>query len=261
MTTNIFNVNTQACVLLVNKLEQLHKSAFPLAVRGTLNAAAFDVKMRTLDESATQNFIRRSPTFFKRFSGVNRATGWNIDSMRAEVGMTAEGGGASELSARTAVANMEVQEEGGKITEGLEYLPGARVSGDADKLVRKNMRWNSSNVITKARASYSVKTHKLWKSTTKSRIIAEAYMALQTGKLQQVFVNGRRAYRQVTAISKTAKGKIKITSKLISIARNSSQKPLTATHFSREAAERTIPRIAGYFNEQAQKQIDRIMRN
>ncbi len=69
MTENIFNINTDASVMLVNKLEQLHRSAFPLAVRGTLNAAAFDVKMKTLDESATQNFERRSPTFFKRFSG------------------------------------------------------------------------------------------------------------------------------------------------------------------------------------------------
>lgn len=250
-TTNIFNVNTQACVVLVNKLEQLHKSAFPLAVRGTLNAAAFDVKTRTLDESATQNFIRRSTTFFKRFSGVNRATGWNIESMRAEVGMTAEGGGATELAARTAVANMEVQEEGGKITDGLEYLSASRISGNADNLVSASKRWKKTNVV---RGNFSKK------GTTKSRMIAAAFVALNEKKLQVVMINGRKFYRQVTAISKTAKGKIKIRSKLIYAVRNGNQKPITATHFSREAAERTIPRIPEFFIKEGQRQIDRIMR-
>lgn len=234
---------------MVNKLEQLHKSAFPLAVRGTLNAAAFDVKMRTLDESATQNFIRRSPTFFKRFSGVNRATGWNIDTMRAEVGMTAEGGGASELSARVAVKNMEVQEEGGKITEGLEYLAASRTGSDPNRLVAGSKRWKKANVI---RGAFSRS------GTTKSRIIAAAYMALKEKKLQAIVINGRKFYRQVTAISKTSKGKVKIRSKLIYAIRNSNQKPITATHFSREAAERTIPRIPMYFQVEAQKQIARL---
>lgn len=245
----VFNINTQACVVLVNKLEQLHKSALPLSVRGTLNAAAFDVKMRTLDESATQNFIRRSPTFFKRFSGVNRATGWNIATMRAEVGMTAEGGGATELSARTAVANMEKQEEGGKITEGLEYLAASRAGGSSDRLVVGSKRWKKANVI---RGAFTRS------GTTKSRVMAAAYAALKEKKLQAVMINGRKFYRQVTAISKSKKGKIKIRSKLIYAIRNSNQKPISATHFSREAAERTIPRIPMYFNVEAQKQINRL---
>lgn len=40
------NVNTDATVALTNKLEKLHKSAFPVAVRSTLNSAAFDMKKR-----------------------------------------------------------------------------------------------------------------------------------------------------------------------------------------------------------------------
>jgi len=245
----VFNINTQACVVLVNKLEQMHKSAMPLAIRGTLNAAAFNVKMKTLDESATQNFIRRSPTFFKRFSGVNRATGWNINTMRAEVGMTAEGGGASELSARVAVKNMEKQEEGGKITEGLEYLSASRAGGDSNRLVVGSKRWKKANVI---RGAFTRS------GTTKSRVIAAAYASLKERKLQAVMIKGRKFYRQVTAISKTKKGKIKISSKLLYGIRNNSNKPIEATHFSREAAERTIPHIPMYFNIEAQKQIDRL---
>jgi len=248
---NVFNVNTQACVVLVNKLEQLHKSALPLAIRGTLNAAAFDVKTRTLDESATKNFIRRSPTFFKRFSGVNRATGWNINSMQAEVGMTAEGGGKNELKARTAVANMEIQEEGGKIDKGLDYLKAARTGGSLDNTVAGKRRWKNANTIK------GVFTHN---GTAKSRIVAAAYMALSMGKLQKVKINGRNFYRLVTGISKSKKGKIKIRSKLIYVSRSGSNKEISATHFSREAAEKTTIRIPMYFNIEAQKQINRLWR-
>jgi hypothetical protein len=245
----VFNVNTDACVVLVNKIEQLHKSALPLAIRGTLNSAAFDVKQRTLDESATQHFMRRSPTFFKRFSGVNRATGYNIDSMRAEVGMTAEGGGASEVKAQIAVANMEVQEEGGKIDKGLDYLAAARTSQSLDKTVTGKRRWQNANVV---RGAFTKP------GTAKSRLVAAAYVAMDTGKLQKTKINGRNFYRQVTAIAKTKKGKVKIKSKLIYVSRNGNIKPVSATHFSRDAAMRTQPLIPTYFLANAQRQIDRV---
>lgn len=250
MASNVvFNVNTQACVILVSKLEQLHKSALPLAIRGTLNAAAFDVKTRTLDESATRNFIRRSPTFFKRFSGVNRATGWNINSMHADVGMTAEGGGSNELSARVAVANMEVQESGGKIDKGLDYLAASRTGGSLGNTVSAKRRWKNANII---RGGFTRN------GTTKSRVVAAAYKALDTGKLQKVKINGRSFFRQVSSISKSKKGKVKIRSKLIYVTRSGRNKEITATHFSREAAQKTTPRIPRYFNVEAQKQINRL---
>lgn len=247
----VFNVNTDACVTLVNRIEQLHKSALPLAIRGTLNTAAFDVKMRTLDISATQNFIRRSPTFFKRFSGVNRAVGYAIDSMRSEVGMTAEGGGASEVKAQVAVANMEKQEEGGKITEGIDYLKGARTSQNLDKTVAGKRRWDKDNIV---KGTFTKG------GTSKSRLIAAAYVALNTGKLQKITINGRNFYRTITAISKTAKGKVKISSKLVYVSRNGNIKPVSATHFSREAAMMTQPLIPQFFLTNAQRQVDRIWR-
>lgn len=248
-TQIVFNINTQASVALLNRLEQLYRSALPLAIRGTLNAAAFDVKTRTLDESATKNFIRRSPTFFKRFSGVNKATGWDINSMRAQVGMTIEGGSISGLKAGTAVANMEIQEEGGKIDKGLDYLKAARTGGSLGNTVAAKRRWNKSNIIKGAF------THG---GTTKSRVVAAAYMALKTGKLQKMKINGRNFFRQVTAIGKSKKGKLKIRSRLIYVSRSAGNKEISATHFSREAAERTTTRIPEYFNVEAQKQINRL---
>ncbi len=243
-----FNVNTDASVAMVERLKQLHRSGLPLAIRGTLNAAAFDVKTRTLDDSATQNFIRRSPTFFKRFSGVNRAQGFEINSMRATVGMTA-GSGAGSARAQTAIQNMAKQESGGKITEGLDYLAAARTAKSLDRSVSTNKRFNKANNV-RGRFKYT--------GTTKSRKIAAAFVALRENKYQKVKIGARNFYRQVTSISKTAKGRVKIKSRLIYVSRSGSIAPVKATHFSREAAERTQPRIPEFFNKEAQKQINRL---
>lgn len=250
MPNNVtFNVNTQASVAMVERLKQLHRSGYPLAIRGTLNAAAFDVKTRTLDDSATQNFIRRSPTFFKRFSGVNRAQGFEINSMRATVGMTA-GAGAGAARAQTAIHNMAKQESGGKITEGLDYLAAARTSRDLDRPVSTNKRFDRTNIV---RGKF-----KRAGTNTKSRKVAAAYVALREDKYQKVKIGQRNFYRQVTSINKTKKGRVKIKSRLIYVSRSGSIAPVKATHFSREAAERTQPRIPQFFNVEAQKQINRL---
>lgn len=259
-TTNIFNVNTQACVVLVNKLEQLHRSALPLAVRGTLNDMAFDVKTRTLDASAKTSFLHhRSPTFFKRFSGVNRATGWNIEAMHADVGMTAEGGGASELAARMAVKNMEQQEEGGKIDTGLDYLKAAR-GGNNDNTVRGKRRWSGMGKLSNGNFTWKGK-QALNGGTTKSRMINSMFMSAATGKVMLVKQGGRNLYILVDSIKKLKSGKFDIKSKLLYISRNDNNKAVTATHFSRRAAMTTVQRTNEFWIKNAQKQIDRIMKN
>lgn len=246
MPNNVtININTDASVALVNRLKSMHRSAMPLAIRGILNAAAFDVKVRTLDDSATQNFIRRSPTFFKRFSGVNRAAGFEINTMRATVGMTANG----TARAQTAIMNMEKQEHGGKVTEGLDYLAASRTGSNLDRSVRAAKRFDKSNVI---RGAYK------YTGTTKSRKIAAAYSALRENKYQKVKIGSRNFYRTVTSISKTSKGKVRIRSKLIYVSRSGSIAPIMATHFSQEAAERTKPMIPTFFNREVQKQINRL---
>jgi hypothetical protein len=239
------NVNTQASVAMVERLKSLHRSGLPLAIRGTLNAAAFDVKMNTLDDSATQNFIRRSPTFFKRFSGVERAQGFDVNSMRATVGMTANGVPRAE----TAVRNMEKQEYGGKITEGLDYLAAARTSRDLDRPVQTRKRFDRTNVV---RGKFK------YPGTTKSRKIAAAYVALREDKYQKVKIGSRNFYRIVTSVRKLTKGRVKVNSRLIYVSRSGSIQPIKPTHFAREAAERTQPKIPYFFNKEAQKQINRL---
>lgn len=249
MPNNVtFNINTQASVTLVNRLTQVHRAALPNAVRGTLNAAAFDVKTRTLDDSATQNFIRRAPTFFKRFSGVNKATGFELNSMRAEVGMTANGVSKAE----PAIRHMYEQEHGGSIEDGLEYMAGSRIGRNPDRMVQKSKYALKKNVV-----------HGRFKraGTTKSRRVAAAYVALREGLQLKTKANGRNFYSMVTSIRKLNGkkniGKVKINSRLLSASRTGHPARIKATHFAREAAERTQPRIEQFFVKEANRQLAR----
>lgn len=239
-----FNINTEASVLMVNKLEAIHKSAFPLAVRGTLNAAAFDVKKRTLDISATQNFIRRSPTFFKRFSAVYPATGYAVNSMKSEVGMTDQG----ERKAQTAIKQMVQQEIGGTINDGLDYLAASRAGNNRRKVVKS--KYYSKNRTVRGKFKYQ--------GTTKSRKVAAAYVAFREGKQLSLKINGRRFLSEVSSITKTKKGKVNIRSKLVAVSRNGHPSKITATHFSKEAAQRTTLLMGDFFEIEAKRNIGRI---
>lgn len=241
-----FNVNTQGALIMVEKLNQIGKSAMPLAIRGTLNGAAFDVKQRTLDESATQNFIRRTPTFFKRFSGVTRASGLNVNSMQAAVGMTAQGVSRAEI----AIAHMEQQEYGGAINDGLDYLSGSR-SGDPLRKVSRSKYYNKENIV---KGKFKNKG-----GTVKSRRVAAAFVALREDKQLRIKMGNRKFYSQVKGIFKYKKGgRVKIRSKLLSASRDGHPSKINATHFSEEAAERTQPRIPEIFNREATRQINRV---
>ena len=84
----VFDVNTNDVIELTVALKKMHRSAFPVAVRSTLNELAFMTKQKQLIPTAQKKVIVRNKTFFRRFSGVNKATGFNVDSMRSEVGFT-----------------------------------------------------------------------------------------------------------------------------------------------------------------------------
>ena len=68
------DVNTDSLIKLTAKLENLSRSALPVAVRGTLNNAAFDVKQRTLTKSAEKNFphLKQKRFFLKLFQVLKR---------------------------------------------------------------------------------------------------------------------------------------------------------------------------------------------
>lgn len=126
-----FNINTDAAVRWTNKLEKLHRSALPVAIRNTLNSAAFDVKQKTLLTETSSEFVNRNKTFFKAKSRVLKAKGFNTKTMSASVGFI----GADK---NQAVEDLEKQERGGQIG-GRAFIPidTARVSKNNSKNIRK----------------------------------------------------------------------------------------------------------------------------
>ena len=104
-----FNVDTNEVIVFTNKLEKLSKSAFPNAVRGTLNGLGFDVKKNTMPEVAEKTFVTRRKNFLKASSRVEMARGFSLNSMETKVGFVPFKG------PNEAVQDLEQQEHGGKI--------------------------------------------------------------------------------------------------------------------------------------------------
>lgn len=126
------NVNTDAAIQLTAKLEKLHKSAFPSAVRNTLNDAAFKTK-KLIPEKASKNFTVRQKNLFSRFTKVEKASGWEVNNMVSKIGID---GGVPK---------------GGKVAEGLaKQETGGTVDGR--KLTPHNMGRTSNSYQKKLKS-------------------------------------------------------------------------------------------------------------
>jgi hypothetical protein len=141
---HVFNIDSSAAVRLTNKLEKLHRSALPVAVRGTLNKAAFTVKQKTMPTVAKQTFVERKANFFKANSKVQMATGFDLNTMRSTVGFI-----HTNLSYNNyAVEELEEQEYGGKIGHRT-FVPTdeARRGGNATPVRPGNRLRNIKGII------------------------------------------------------------------------------------------------------------------
>ena len=129
-----FDINTSEHIKLTAKLGKLHRSALPVAVRGTLDDASFETK-RLLPETAARNFVSRNKSLFRAFSTVNKASGFNIDTMASEVGINpAKGSRVAEGLAK--------QETGGNI-KSRKLIPHdkGRTSGSHEKKLKAKHRF------------------------------------------------------------------------------------------------------------------------
>lgn len=116
----------------------MHKSAFPVVVRQTLNRAVYDVKQVEMPK-ASDVFVHRKKNFFKANSKVKQAEGFDINSMRATVGFMPN----SDVQ-DSAVEDLEAQETGGEIA-GRAFVPTAqnRTGNSWTSNVRAAGRWRN----------------------------------------------------------------------------------------------------------------------
>ena len=134
------DVNTNASIQLTAKLEKLHKSAFPSAVRNTLNDTAFEAK-KIVPKKADEQFTIRQKNLFRRFSKVEKAQGFDVNKMNSAIGLD----GTSQLKLTSGLAK---QETGGTL-EGRKLTPHnkARVSGSYAKKVKSKNQFKSIGKI------------------------------------------------------------------------------------------------------------------
>ena len=110
-------------ILKVSKrLRNAHRSTFPVAVRSTLNDMAYDVNTNHLLPvlKAKSGMTIRNESFFKKYSGFQKATGFDIGSMYSQVGMIPSG------NASKAVNRLDEQDVGGTLGDR-NYVPNENV--------------------------------------------------------------------------------------------------------------------------------------
>jgi len=107
-----FSVDISNLQHLSKQLKTLSKSAFPVAIRKTLNDAGFNTKLKTIPKSSEKTFKKRQPNFFKANSKVIPATGFNVQTMKSEVGFFSN---SLRGNNNRAVKDLEQQEHGGAI--------------------------------------------------------------------------------------------------------------------------------------------------
>lgn len=173
------NINTDALVALTNRLEKLHRSDLPIAIRNTLTKAARLTKTESLPKVSRQIFTIRNKTFFRAKSRFTGATGFNLRTMVATVGMV----DVRLSDGDHAVRDLEQQESGGVI-KGRAFIPTnqARKGGSASANVAARNRLSKiKNVIRLSRAKGKSKSQRFIKSAifAKKRFGKSAYVLTQ----------------------------------------------------------------------------------
>jgi len=240
------NINTAAVVSYTNKLEKMHRSALPVAIRGALNSAAFDVKQKTMPFTAKAEFEQRNRTFFKANSRVVMAKGFNTKTMKSLVGFTEnklKGGD------NFAVKDLAQQEHGGKIDKK-SFIPTDEArGGSATKAVRPMNRLSRINKVVNASKSSG--------GSLKQRFLKAAIRAGKGGHVLGNFPN-QKLYK-ITSIQKRA-GKLKIRTKALYSFKPGRSVRVKATHFMRTASLMSGNKIDQFFIKEATRQFERLRR-
>ncbi len=246
MAKQVFNVNTDAAIKLTAKLERLNKSAFPSAVRSTLNDAAFKMKQKEILDSAKDNMTVRNPTFFKRYTGVQKASGFNVNTMQSKVGFQDRG----EKKAEKAVQGMESNEEGGIDEKGAMYLGKSRTSNSLKKKVRRSARFDKSK-LAKGRVRSK-------KSVSNTMNLISSYE-----EKKPTFVNTKKGkfLVQVKGMKYNfATGKNEFQLDFLMRDRKKYKARAKATHFNRQAATKTSKMIDEFYYKNAEFQFKKVWR-
>lgn len=181
------DVNTDAAIQLTAKLEKLHKSAFPSAVRNTLNEVA-DRHKALIPKVAKHKFKNeRNKTFFRYITNYEKAKGFDVDKMVATSGLNPN---ALNGKAKKVIDNLEKQETGGKI-KGRKLLSGkeSRTGGSYSGKVKSRARFEKNDLHDSTEAF----KYQLSKTgSRKSAYISAVASAVKNGSKNFLIKGGRK---------------------------------------------------------------------
>lgn len=247
----ILNINSDAAVIFTNKLEKLHRSAIPVAIRGTLNDTAFKMKKTTMPKKAKLMFEERQPNFFKANSRVEVAIGFDVKSMASTVGFVSSG--LHNTATNYAVKDLEKQEHAGTIKgRSFKPLPAARRGG-------------TGNVRANSRISQLLKAGNVIDARDSRRSGSGA-----NGKMQQFikaslhagaggYVLGGKILWRVKAIERIGRNTKFTKEKLYSFTKSGTA-TVKATPFMRESALEVQKEMEFFYKLQATKQFEKALR-
>ena len=244
MSNVTVNIGTGALTQHTARLERMHRSALPVAVRGALNSAAFDVKKETMPARAGREFEKRKPTFFKAKSKVDPARGFAVDGMKATVGFTGND---------QAIEDLEQQEKGGDIS-GRAFIPmkQARVGSSWNKSVRAAAR------ISAIKQSRVVDSKDTPGRSDKEKFVKAALFAGKGGKvIGNRTKNGNRFLFEVKTIKRKGRSAMVATVPLYAVKKGRKAK-VKATHFMKESSEQSGAKLPRFFEAEARKQFNRL---
>ena len=237
----------------------MRRSALPVAIRSTLDNAAFDVKQNTMPKRAASTFEKRhNGEFFKANSGVEKAKGFLINDMKSTVGFVDyKLRGQHNYS----IKDLEDQEYGGEIGyRDFRALNPARSS--KSKPVRPQ---NRIELIKSQTNNFQNVIHApMVKSpNAKQRFIRAAFVAKQNNEdayvMSDVTKNGKQVLWRIDSISSSVKSKklqIKATP-LYSYKKNNDW-GVKGTAFMRKSSLESANKMQGMYAIQAQKQINKL---
>jgi len=230
-----FNINSTAVVKLTNRLEKINRVAMPIAVRSTLNDAAFDLRQKELPQSYNDNFTVRKPSFIKAGTTLQKVSKtYKINEMQSAVGLNTKG------------AKLAEQEEGATVSNR-DYIPlqGARVGNDRNKLVSKkfylknilpNLRGNTKNIFTGKNAQPLIRA------------------AFKAG------VGGALIYNDVLFQVRITKNKPKLFIKLVSVYSYKENRiyKLKPREFMKNASAKSYFKVEDFYTKNANYQFNRL---
>lgn len=250
-------INHIAITEQIARLKTLHRSALPLAIRGTLNDAVYDVKTKTMPEKA-KVFKKRQPNFFKANSKFEKATGFNVKNMKATVGFYENK--LVDASTNYAVKDLEEQELGGKIDKKTFIAQkGARVG---NKQVRNDLRRNKLKQSTFFKTSSSGKVGKNGFSNNislKQQFIRAAIYAKSKFSKNAFVLNKKTLFRIDSAIRGRRRDLDFRVTPIYSYKKGRSIN-VKAHHFMKRASIETGTNLASFFIKQAEKQFAKLVK-